>query len=165
MQTVAGKYSTDREWSDQYIPEVKRLVGPHLLEPSPFVLDAERATDLIVLSARNLDIACRIRRPGYLPKFAGQFTIRSARDNGLKTELAKIIDGWGDWMFYAHAREGTLMFAGWWLLDLAVFRATCIRAPTAIRFTKQLNGDGTHFYAYRVDSFPPEFVVAKGGAA
>lgn len=158
-------YQDDREWSDRYIPTIKRIIAPHLMTVASFELDAKKATDLHVLNARNMMIAARIRDKGYAENFPYDFTIRSGRDTGTKTELAKIIDGWGDWFFYGHAIDDTNIGI-WWLLDLNSFRAALIRRhELAIKFSKLSNGDGTHFVAYDVRSFPqsPPFIIASSG--
>ncbi len=151
-------YSTDRGWSDLMCDHIRQIVGPHLLRPTPFVLDTKFAADFYVFTAKDMTIAARVRRPGYADRYPFEFTLRSCRDNGVKTELAKIIDGWGDWLFYGHATSDDRI-CGWWLIDLASFRAGIIRhvrGEHKIRFTKKSNGDGTHFIAYDVRTFAPE---------
>lgn len=86
-----GEYSFDRKWSDVMIPQIKRLVGPKLLEESSFENDAQQATDLMILNARDKRIAARVRRPGYADRYPYEFTIRSHRDSGSKTELEKLL--------------------------------------------------------------------------
>ena len=101
-------YSADRRWSDAFIPAIKQIVGPLLLEESSFEVDTQQAADLVVMNARDTTIACRVRRGGYADRYGYEFTIRAKRDTGAKTELEKIIDGFGDWMFYGHAHaDGT----------------------------------------------------------
>ena len=58
-------YLTNRNWSDRFLPEIKRLVGKHLLEIAPDPFGHFQATDLMMLEARDMRIAARIRRPGY----------------------------------------------------------------------------------------------------
>ncbi|MGH8773468.1 MAG: hypothetical protein ACREV2_20180 [Burkholderiales bacterium] len=119
-----GDYRSDRCFADRFIPEMKRIIGPYLLCEATFEVDTERASDLVVLKARDMAIACRVRRPGYAERYPWDFTLRAHRDSGTKTELEKIQDGWADWMFYAHAKDGeTPIFAQWFLLDLNAFRA------------------------------------------
>ena len=96
-------YQEDREWSDLFIPRIKELVGPHLLSISSFEEDTEQAADLVVLRGRNQTVACRVRRYGYADNYGYQFTVRSARESGAQTELAKIVNGWGDLFFYGHS--------------------------------------------------------------
>ena len=93
-------YASDREWSERFIPSIKKLVGPLLLEAAPLDLDRNEATDLMVFCARDMRIGARVRSHKHFENHSNDFTIRCARDSGAKTELAKIVDGWGDWMFY-----------------------------------------------------------------
>lgn len=149
-------YSADRQWSDKYIPEIKKVVGPHLLAESPVEVDQKQAADLIVMRARDLAIACRVRRHGFLDRYGWQFTIRSLRDSGAETEMSKIVNGWGDWMFYAHAAPGDqVAFARWLLIDLSHFRAHLMRNPKSLTCGRTANGDGTWFSWFDVRSFPP----------
>lgn len=164
-----NSYTRDRAFSDLYIPAIKSAIGPYLLEPSPFEVDANQAADLVVLRAKNVLIACRVRRPGYLPRFDNQFTLRCHRDSGATTEEAKIIDGWGDWMFYAHAHPDLNIknFCRWFLIDLSAWRAHLIRKEKRdhIRAGRMPNGDGTYFRWYDVRSFvgEPELIIAEAG--
>lgn len=163
-------YADDRCWSDNYVGIISRLIGPYLLVPAPIELDTKQATDLIVLRARDMTIACRVRRFGYAEKYPYDITIRSKRDSGAKTELEKIVEGWADWMFYGHATQDPLSIYPWYLLDLHMWRREFIREglrsaldkPTRYRrvIQKQSNGDGTHFVAFDIRRFPAEVIVA-----
>lgn len=155
-------YARDRSWSDQFIPTLRAIIGPHLLEPSSVEVDTKQAADLVVLHARNLTIACRVRRHGYADRYPHEFTIRSHRDSGARTELEKLTDGWGDWMFYGHAAAQSPQIERWWLLDLSAWRAALIRDRKAVEPVKQSNGDGTHFVAFDVRKFGPALVIASG---
>lgn len=147
-------YDIDRSWSDQFIPAMRQIIGPHLLEPSSVEVDTKQAADLVVFRARDVTIACRVRRHGYAERYPFDFTVRSQRDTGARTELEKLTDGWGDWMFYGHAAERSPTIERWWLLDLDAWRAALIRDRNRIVTRKQSNGDGTHFVAFDVRSFP-----------
>lgn len=156
------RYTKQRRWSDQFIPAIKKIVGPYLLEESNFDVDTKQAADLVVVRAKNLTIAARIRRAVYYQNhnFRYQFTIRSV-NNGHKTELQKITDGFGDWMLYGFAAsdsDNESKVAHWRLLDLDVFRASCIRKSYTVR--RADNGDGTAFVAFDIPSFPPELIIA-----
>lgn len=158
-------YADDREWSDGYMPAVRQLVGPLLLVPAPLERDVKEATDLIVMRARDMTIAVRLRRPGYSNKYPGQFTIRSDRASGVKTELAKIVEGWGDWLFYGHT-DGHIGIPEWTVVDLHQLRASFIRLPNLLHAPdgkasgKRSNGDGTSFFWFDANRLPPEVVVA-----
>jgi hypothetical protein len=148
-------YAENREWSDQFIPTIKQIVGPYLLEPAPFALDVSEATDLIVFQARDMRIAARVRRNEYANKFPWQFTIRSRVASGAKTEFAKIVEGWGDWLFYGFAYDGDGGIQRWMLVDLHALRAALIlRTKGCPRHDEVPNGDGTYFRWFDVRSFP-----------
>lgn len=129
VSVSAGTYRGDRNWSDQFIPEVKKIVGQYLLATSDIKQDMAEATDLIVLCAQGMRIAVRMRRPGAAEKYPWDFTIRRSRTNGARTEMAKIVDGWGDWLFYGHAATlDSCEICRWWLVDLRAWRSHMIRS-------------------------------------
>lgn len=150
-------YRSDRQWSDQFIPAIRQIVGPLLLEPAPLDADRKQATDLIVLNARDMKIAARVRRHGYAERYPYEFTIRSHRDNGAPTELEKITYGFGDWFFYGHASDAGPFVTRWMVIDLRVFRGQRIQHGKASvgNPRSRSNGDGTHFYAFDVRAFRP----------
>jgi hypothetical protein len=118
--TVNG-WEDDKHWSDRFIPEMKRILGEHLIGEAPVEEDRERNTDLVVLLVKPARIACRVRTPGYFPAYAHEFTIRSARQ-AATTELAKVMAGWGDFMLYGFADTSGQALCRWTLLDLSAFR-------------------------------------------
>ena len=163
-----GEYQQNRAWSDRFIPEIKSIVGPMLLRVTPDEIDRTQAADLMVFTAQNVTIAARVRRPGYFDRYPHQFTIRAKLDNGAETELSKIVNGWGTWMFYGHSAPCQTRLAAWMLLDLNAFRAALIREARnggRIESGDKPNGDGTHFKWFDVRSFPkdPPLVIACGG--
>jgi hypothetical protein len=167
-------YEIDRRWSDRFIPIMRQLIGPHLLVPAPIERDMQQATDLIVLRARDMTIAARMRRFGYAHIYPWEITIRSIRDSGAKTELEKLREGWGDWMFYGHASEDGGGIERWFLIDLHAWRAEFIRDGFAVAlgkpakyarvFVTKSNGDGTHLIAFDVRRFPPCLLIASSHA-
>lgn len=159
---MATSWQKDKIWSDQFIPTIKYLVGPKLLIESKLEEeDALEATDLLILKARDMRIACRIRRPGFSEKYYSQFTIRSQRDSGTKTELEKIMSGYGDWMFYGHSTGHGVELAPWYLIDLEIFRQYCKTSKDKIKYGKQVNGDGTHFVWFDIHSFPANMLIGQ----
>lgn len=154
-----NNYGEDRSWSDQYIDEIRKLAGSHLLDVAPLEQDMTEATDLMVFTARHVRIAARVRRPKLTGDLLWQFTMRSKGANGGKTELAKITEGWADLMFYAHASGQTEgeKFSRWFLIDLSAWRAHMIRAAMkaipAIEQGEINNPDGTAFRWFDLRSF------------
>lgn len=152
-------YDIDRRWSDAFIPAIKKIVGPLLLEESSFEVDTQQAADLVVLNARYKTIACRVRRHGYADTYGYEFTIRSKRDTGAKTELEKIVDGFGDWMFYGHAHENGMDISRWMVINLPAWRAAIIRKQA--KAIPQSNRDGTHFVAFDVRGLPDSCLISS----
>ncbi|WP_340250908.1 hypothetical protein [Sulfitobacter pontiacus] len=163
-------YTTNRNWSDRFLPEIKQLIGGHLLETSSDPFDHMEATDLMMLDARDMRVAARVRRPGYAQRYPHQFTIRSAVASGRQTELSKIVNGNGDWMFYGHSNAQQTGLDAWSLIDLRAFRAGLIRhranTPNIV-MGDQRNADGTRFKWFDMRSFPtePPLVVASSTTA
>ncbi|MDR1740414.1 MAG: hypothetical protein LBR38_01000 [Synergistaceae bacterium] len=115
-------WTKDKQWSDRFLPEIKSILGRALISEAPPEEDATHGTDLIVLTLHPYRIACRVRKHHYLAPYGNEFTIRSGRPSGAKTELTKIIEGWGDYFFYGFANAEETTLAQWFLGDLKAFR-------------------------------------------
>lgn len=159
-------WQRDKRWSDRYLPALKRICGEHLIGEAPEEEDRLRNTDLVVLRMEPVRIACRVRRYGYMDRYGGDFTIRAARPGGARTELAKILAGWGDYLLYAFAAPEGPELEAWVLADLAVFQrwhASETERLGAPPGEANYNADGSAgFYAYRWNDLPGEFIVASG---
>lgn len=92
-----NSWKTDKRWSDRFLPEIKAIIGTHLITEPPFEEDAERNTDLMVLRLDAIRIGCRVRKFKFSDTYPDEFTIRTVRPSGAQTELGKIIEGWGDY--------------------------------------------------------------------
>ena len=157
-------YDINRQWSDRFLPQIKHIVGAHLLEAAPDPLDMLQATDLLMLDARDMRIAARVRRPGYASRYPHQITIRSGVPSGAETELSKIVNGKGDWLFYGHSNANQTAVDRWYLIDLNAFRAGLIRyGSKGLHWGTKCNPDGTRFTWFDIRSFPadPPLVVAQ----
>ena len=161
-------WEADKRAADRYMPAVKRILGEYLITEAAQEEDRERNTDLIVLTLAGVRVAVRIRTHDYLRRYPGEFTIREARPNGNQTELAKVVSGWGDFMFYGFAAEQGDGLAQWVLLDLKVFRLWWSQ-----RLAKGAAGwlpgircknkdDSSDFRAFRLADLPPALVLAQG---
>jgi hypothetical protein len=149
-------YQSDRNWAEQYMPDVCSIVGPRLLVPAPLRRDMHEATDLIVLTGKDLTIAVRLRRFGYAGRYPYDVTIRTDRPSGVPTEQEKICRGFGDWFFYGHETglPGPRL-APWYIIDLAALRFLFQCHPRLLRedgewWGKRDNPDGTSFRFYDV---------------
>lgn len=96
-------FDTDLNFSHNFDDYIKELIREHAyeiisVEISTSIDDMMKATDMIVTVIGG-KIAVRIRRPmmGHIYR---DFTIRSFRPSGAKTELEKIREGFADWYLY-----------------------------------------------------------------
>ena len=161
------RFEKDKSWSDRFLPTIREIVGPMLLTTAPLELDRIEATDLMILAAKDIRIACRIRRPGYVDKYGHEFTMRSQLHiSGGKTEIQKIADGFGTWMFYGHAMTyESHLLRQWMIIDLDVWRGRIKQDLQRCRWGEKRNRDQeTSFIWFDARSFPPDppILVAWG---
>jgi len=156
-----------KRWSDRFLTEIKGILGVHLIGEPPMEEDAERNTDLMVLRMDAVRIGVRIRSNKYLGEYGDEFTIRAGLRSGVKTELTKIIEGWGDFFFYGFCDGGQTRLVRWTLADMKVFRRSYMRmlaksdANVIPGIPKDNTDGGSSFAAFRWGEFPPEFIVAR----
>lgn len=158
-------WQDQKRWSDRFLPEIKSILGMHLMAEPPREEDAERNTDLMVLRMDAVRIGCRVRKYKYLDRYADEFTIRAQSKFGNKTEITKIIEGWGDYFFYGFCDAQEKKLSQWALCDLKVFRLwfgrETYRLPgKAMPGVTMPNADGTKLQAFKFSDLPPEFVIA-----
>jgi hypothetical protein len=159
-------FDSDFIWQRRFIPHMKQIVGEHLITEASAEEDMHHNTDLVVLRLEAIRVACRVRRPDYLAKFAGEFTIRASRPHG-QTELAKVLSGWGDYILYGFADSWDDILCRWTLGDLNVFRLWHARRLRSLDRnlepgTLHSNGDqSSTFRAFTIADLPLEFIVAS----
>lgn len=158
-------WQSDKRWSDRFLPEIKRILGEHLIAEPPIEEDAERNTDLMVLRLDAVRIGCRVRKHGYLRDYGDEFTIRAGRPSGAKTELTKIIEGWGDYFFYGFSDADERQLARWFLGDLTALRLYINRYMYsnggALPGTGRGNADGSSSFRAFKHGDIPGFVIAS----
>lgn len=157
-------FRDDFNWQRELIPQVKQVLAQYLIVEAPFEEDADHNTDLIVLRLDTVRVACRLRTFDFVNRYPDDFTIRAARPSGTKTELAKVIEGWGDYLFYGFANEAKTGLVAWLLGDLKVFRLWYNRELYAGRHpgVYSRNRDASSdFIAFDVNALPSEFVTAR----
>lgn len=159
-------WQVDKRWSDRFLPHIKRILGEVLICEPPIEEDQERNTDLIVLKMDSVRVGCRIRRKEYAEKYPDEFTIRFGRPSGVKTELSKIVEGWGDYFFYGFEGDGDLLSV-WGLGNLNVFRLWFNREIVKNKgvlpgiFKKNFDGS-SDFLVFKWAELPVDFVVKRG---
>lgn len=157
-------WQDDKRWSDKFIPQIKRILGEHLIAVADWKQDATEASDLVVLACNPFRVGCRIRRNKYLTEdYQDEFTIRCERKNN-DTELAKIMSGWGDYFFYGFEGSSGLTVVNWFIGDLKIFRLHLWRNRQLLGSQHvRSNGDeSSSFAVWNRSAFPPEFVKAFG---
>lgn len=105
MSTARSDFERDHALPLRYLDHLRQICGLAVAHAAPFEDDVKRATDLIVITRRDVRFACRVRRHIHLEPYGHQFTIRASRPTGAKTELEKILAGWGDYLIYGFAPE------------------------------------------------------------
>ena len=159
-------WRTNKAWSDQFVPEIKRVLGECLIDAGTTEEDQSQNTDLITMRLPgNLRIACRIRKYEYLKAYSDEFTLRCSVPSGVETEIDKLLAGWGDYLFYGFAGASQQHLAAWLIGDLHVFRRWIhgyVQQFGDWPGELQTNGDGSsRFMAFGIDDIDPAFVVAR----
>ena len=149
-------YKEDRAWSDKFNVIFQQIIGICFSMVASAYDDTNRNTDIITFFVGKARVACRARRNSYLARFDHQFTIRVLRLSGAKTELDKLLAGWGDFILYGFSNHEETDLEQWILGDLQVLREYIKgleKLPEAID-----NGDGTYFIPFNLRDIPG-FVV------
>jgi len=138
--------------------------------------DMRENTDLkfavISSGCEEVDVAARVRRHKYWRRMAPknrpyreQFTIRRQAKRGGKTEIHKVLDGFGTFMLYGFESEGgpdrLVQFT---VIDLDVFReqiALWRTTETEVPWSDVPNTDGTRGAAFNFGDFPTRMVVCR----
>jgi hypothetical protein len=132
--------------------------------------DMREATDLkfevVTTGTQNHDIAVRCRRFDYWKRYdhrmgcgyREQFTIRRQTKSKARTEIHKIMDGYGTFMMYAfESAGGADRLVQYVVLDLDVFR----KHARSVGWSDVPNGDGTRGAAFALQDFPDHLVVCR----
>lgn len=159
-------FENDKARVDRFEPEIKRILGEHLIATADFERDTKQATDLLVLHLNPISVACRVRFFDWIGQYGDEFTIRAERPNGTRTELRKIYEGWCDYGFYSFADPSDERVCRWTLYSLNIFRDAIKAMPSDGLPFVQKHIHSTHdgsakFAAFRWDEFPDEMVVAS----
>ena len=169
VMKVTNGWRDDKRWSDRFLPEIKANLGAYLIAEPPVEEDVERNTDLVVLRMESVRVGCRIRKNYYYRAYPCEFTIRSGRPNDYKTELEKIIEGWGDYIFYGFCDKSEQSLQAWVLCDLNVFRSWYTQKLQSLQqgdspgILKQNQDGSSSFRVFEYSELPDTFIVAANG--
>jgi len=159
-------WKEDKAWVDLFEPAIKKICAEVFIHAAPKRIDMEEATDLLVLEIKPITIACRVRRYKYYPDFSDEFTMRRSRPSGKKSEISKIIEGWGDYYFYGFSNkfEDGSGFESYTIFDLRIFRRELILHgyKKHLKFSRQNNKNGSSdFLAFKLNCFPEDFFIKE----
>ena len=159
-------WKKDKKWSDRFLPQIKQTLGMYLIGEAPIEEDQKRNTDLIVLKMDSIRIACRVRRYEYYEKYPYEITIRAGRPSGIKTELTKIIEGWGDYFFYGFSDIKEFFLCDWVLCNLNEFRVwfnrQIVKNAGKLPGIEKSNKDNSSiFRAFNLQEMPEDIIFAK----
>ena len=164
-----NNWAAGKRWSDKFLPEIKRILGECLISEPPIKEDMKHNTDLIALRLEAVRIACRVRKYEYYKQYPDEFTIRAGLPSGAKTELTKIIEGWGNYFFYGFADQQEKHLISWILGDLNAFRIWFSRqlltSNGSMPGVTRKNYDGSSsFMVFKYNKIP-NFIVSASGQA
>lgn len=146
-----ANYVNNRAFSDLFDDEIKTIVMNNLsigrvkglarIKNASLEDDMKRATDMKIYFSEdtNCCVAARMRKYKYL-RYWGEFTIRSSVPANVPTEIHKILDGWGDIMFYGFADPEHKKILCWIMLDLHALRSI---ENWETYCEERMNNDGT----------------------
>lgn len=162
---MGTNWQADKKESDRYIPHIKSLLGGFLIGEPPVEEDQERNTDLMVLKMEAVRVGCRIRTLDYLNRYPDDITIRMSRPSGNQTEMAKIIEGWGQYFFYGFGNPANDLVEAWTLIDLNKFRlhiATCLKRTSSLPGNRLTNHDGSSdFQVINLNDLPDNCIIHR----
>jgi len=161
---LMSDFNESKNWSDRFSKEIIQILlqnlGNKVIRVASDFEDIEQATDVIFDPIR---VACRVRSHNY-KNYKNDFTIRSERTKQ-KTEFRKIIEGYGDYIFYAISNENEDSFYHWFIGDLKVFRTWnleyILKHKEMPGFEKSNRDGSSKFFVFNLEELPPDFVVAK----
>lgn len=159
-------WSSDKKWSDKFIPEIKSILANIFVCAAPEYEDQRNNTDLMVFMMNPARVACRVRRFEYLKRYPNDITIRKSRPSGNESELAKLISGFGDYLFYGFSNDDETGIKAYTVIDLSKFRLWFSRYLIAnngkMPGREQANGDkSSRFQSFNKNDFPNGLILME----
>lgn len=155
-----------KRWADQFTPHIKAILGQVFIEEATVEADRTENTDLVLVMAGKR-VAVRIRdlaeRAAYNRR--NEWTVRLRRPSETPTELAKLMDGFGDYFLYGWGDPAVHRVVAWTVFDLAKVRSwlfAYVMAHHALPGKQQDTKDGSaRFLALCIDAMPPRCIVHR----
>lgn len=147
------------QWQSRFADQVVRIIAPYLIQVSRPHVDKNENGDFEISFPKNGTVGCRLRTPE-CAKYAGDVTFRTRSKYGGRTEINKVIEGYGDFFFYGHVNDDDVIWH-WYLLDFASLRAIFIRKPRLLHKEQKANPDGTMFIPFDAENELTSSIIAK----
>ena len=151
-------YEVSRAFGELFRADMAAILGLEIYQPGTFLDDVRRGIDGMF---QPLYLAERIRNITRYPSYKYQFTLRYRRDNGVKTEYAKLRDGsmHAEVYFYGWGDEHSRQIKAYILLDIPGLQ-TWIHAHGRQAGTIFDNEDGTYGIAFDLRHIPGQIIRA-----
>ncbi len=140
--------------------QVRAALGCLILQPATDFEDTKEATDLRVFDAKDVRIAVRIRRDKYRERYGHEITLRNTRPSGTPSETAKIISGWGHYLFYGFATDSGQL-TQYVIINLNGVREWLWNSKEALAIFYQTNTDASSDFIAIPISDLPEWCITK----
>lgn len=158
-QAVYDDYQFQAKYTKTIIEKSSKI----FMQVAPVLEDLKHNTDFMVMKIGDATMACRIRRHNAI-KYLDEFTLRESRPTGAATELQKVMDGFGRYLFYGFAAAEPPGILAYTIGDLDVFREYIRKYhQDEMPGYSQKNGDGTTFRVMKWSYFPDNFIVESEG--
>lgn len=161
-------FDEDFAWQEKFrahYSEIAKLAVR--VDVAPAEEDWKRNTDfvlstVIALPRRDIRISARVRRRKFASSGRRDFTIRLSRPSGVRTEMAKLRDGWSDLFIYGvEAETGSDRLGPWFVGNSAMLRDYLNHGGF---YATRNNHDGSSSLAVvNHDDMPLGFVLASDG--
>ncbi|MEM3828369.1 MAG: hypothetical protein QXP36_04020 [Conexivisphaerales archaeon] len=141
-----------RQWSDKYVSQIKQILAQYLFFTNEEE-DIHHNADLLVDASR---IMLRVRQYKFYLNHPFDFTIRT--NSKQISELSKILEGFGDYMFYGFTNEDESAIYKWWIGDMDVFRRWYNAGGAKFDlYHNQISGED--FAVFNIFDLPDDFII------
>lgn len=172
MSSPYELFSMDSDFAKMFekdMGDILKGLEFNTVTPAATFNDLRRATDADF--QRKIRVGYRCRRSQWWAKYPNDITIREARTSGAKTEKQKIIEGYVDWLLYAHCNADQTELAHWLIVNAKHLAYYIVEEHRRFDHRPPIRNPecGTLFMAYNVvtdfDQYPPILIARKPGDA
>ena len=172
-----GIYKQLRKQFDPDLPQVAEIFlkesgGKTSVSVSSNYDDINNCSDMYMVTTypdgevKEHNLGVRGRSFKYFASYKDEFTIRGEVISGNKTEVKKILEGKGDFLFYYFRNPAGDKIMAWRIINLHKFRIYLKGYLENMPFeslTKISNGDGSYLLPFNVNDMPSGVVLKSKG--